>query len=169
MRQAAMLVVGIFATVLVIGAGAARAQEEAVPVNKIPKAVMDSLIARFPKARIDKCTRAKEGGDIVYDIEFTQQSGRKGEADIREAGTYINFEKQIDAKSLSRTVRGAVEQRYPKSTLKEVMEETEVKGRNERLSAYEVVLVTADRKNVEVRVSPDGRILEDTGETQAKK
>ena len=43
------------------------------------------------------------------------------------------------------------------------MEETEVKGEAERLSAYEVVLVTANKKEVEVRVSPDGRILEDTG------
>ena len=169
MRQAAVLVVGIFVTVWAIGSGAALAQEETVPANKIPTTVMDALLARFPRAMIDKCTRAKEDGEIVYDIEFTQQSGRKGEADIREAGTYINFEKAIDAKSLSRTVRDAVDKRYPKSTLKEVMEETEVKGRNEKLSAYEVVLVTADKKNVEVRVSPDGRILEDTGATEAKR
>ena len=31
----------------------------------------------------------------------------------------------------------------------------------EKLSAYEVVLVTAGRKSVEVRVSPAGKILED--------
>ena len=42
---------------------------------------MDALLAKFPKAKIDKCTKAKEGADIVYDIEF-QQEGRKCEADI---------------------------------------------------------------------------------------
>ena len=41
------------------------------------------------------------------------------------------------------------------------MEETEVKGADERLSAYEVVLVTADKKDIEVRLSPDGTILEE--------
>ena len=43
------------------------------------------------------------------------------------------------------------------------MQETDVNGKDEKLSAYEVVLVTSDKKDVEVRVSPDGRILEDTG------
>ena len=49
------------------------------------------------------------------------------------------------------------------------MEETEVKGKDEKLSAYEVVLVTADKKDVEVRVSPDGKILEDTGAKNQRK
>src|SRR5438132_7299710 len=35
------------------------AQEQAVPVDKIPKAVMNALLAKFPKAKIDKCTKAK--------------------------------------------------------------------------------------------------------------
>jgi hypothetical protein len=106
--------------------------------------------------------RAKEGNDIIYDIEFTQE-GRKCEADIRENGTYVNFEKAIEAKDLPKLVRDAIEKRYPRATLKEVMEETEVTGKDERLSAYEIILVTADRKEAEVRVSPDGKILEDTG------
>jgi hypothetical protein len=46
------------------------------------------------------------------------------------------------------------------------MEETEVMGKTEKLSAYEVTLTTADKKEVEVRLSPDGKILEDTGAAQ---
>jgi hypothetical protein len=150
---------------LFIATAAVWAQEEAVPQDKIPKAVMDALRAKFPKAKIDKCTKAKEGDDIVYDIEFTQE-GRKCEADITEKGTYINYEKAIEAKALPKAVRDAVAKRYPKSTLKEIMEETEVKGKDEKLAAYEVVLETADKKEVEVKVSPDGKILEDTGAKQ---
>lgn len=150
---------------LFLGAGEVQAQEEAVSQDKIPKAVMNALLARFPAAKIDTCTKDKEGNDVVYDIEFKQE-GRKCEADIRENGTYINFEKAIEARDLPRVVRDAIEKRYPKATLKEVMEETEVKGRDEKLSAYEVVLATADRSDVEVRVSADGRILEDSGAKQ---
>jgi hypothetical protein len=164
MRQSA-IVLGALALFLFIGTREVRPQEEAVPVKNIPRAVMDALLARFPKAKIDTCTRAKEGDDVVYDIEF-QQDGRKCEADIRADGTYINYEKAIEARDLPRAVRDAIEKRYPKATLKEVMEETEVKGKVEKLSAYEVVLVTADKKEAEVRVSPEGRILEDTGATR---
>lgn len=152
----------VIALFMFLGAKEVRAQEEPVPEVKIPKAVTNALLAKFPAAKIDKCTKAREDNDIVYDIEFKQE-GRKCEADIRENGTYINYEKAIAAKDLSKAVRNAIEKRYPKATLKEVMEETEVKGKEERLSAYEVVLVTADRKEAEVRLSPDGKILEDTG------
>ena len=161
MRQSIVLV-GVFGLFLFVGVPDVRAQEEAVSLDKIPKAVMDALLAKFPKAKIDKCTRAKEGEDMVYDIELTQ-GRRKCEADIKENGTYINYEKAIQAKALPKAVRGAIEKRYPKATLKEIMAETEVKGKEEKLTAYEVVLVTSDNKNVEVKVSTDGKILEDTG------
>ena len=163
MRHSVFLV-AVSAFLLCVGAGKVQAQEEPVPQDKIPKAVMDALLAKFPKAKIDKCTKAKEGDDIVYDIEFKQQNGRKGEADIKENGTWINYEKEMDAKDLPKAVRAAIEKKYPKSTLKLVMEETEVKGKDEKLSAYEVMIETADKKEVEVRVSPEGKILEDTGE-----
>src|SRR5437879_709376 len=87
---------GTFALFLFVATGTVRAQEEVVPQDKIPKAVMTALLTKFPKAKIDKCTKAKEGDDIVYDIEF-KQDGRKCEADIKENGTYINYEVAIEA------------------------------------------------------------------------
>jgi hypothetical protein len=144
-----------------MGVAPASAQDEPVTQDKIPGAVMDALHAKFPKAKIDTCTRAKEGDDVVYDIEF-RQDGRKCEADITEKGVYINYEKAIEARNLPKAVRNAIEQRYPRSTLKEIMEETEVKGKEEKLFAYEVVLVTADKKGVELKLSPDGKILEES-------
>src|SRR5262245_51827112 len=152
---------------LLIVTPALRADEEKVPLDKIPKAVKDALIAKFPKAKIDKCTKAKEGNDVVYDIEF-KDGDRKCEADIKENGTFINFEKAIEVKNLPKAVKEAIEKKYPKSTMKEIMEETEVKGKDEKIAAYEVVLVTADKKEVEVRVSPEGKILEDTGAEKTK-
>jgi Putative beta-lactamase-inhibitor-like, PepSY-like len=161
MRRSVILL-GAFTLFMVIGTAEVRSQEEAVPQDKIPKAVMDALLAKFPKAKVDKCVKEKEGGDTIYDIEFKQE-GRNCEADIKEDGIYLNYEKAVAARELPKAVRAAIEKRYPKATLNEVMEETEVKGRDEKLSAYEVVLVTADKKDVEVRLSPDGKVLEDTG------
>jgi hypothetical protein len=157
------LVVAALAVFLVAGSDArGQDKEDKLDLDKIPKAVMDALKAKFPKAEIHKWTKAKEGDDIIYDIEFKQE-GRKCEADIKENGTYINYEKEIAAKDLPKAVSDAIRKRYPRATLKEVMEETEVKGKDEKLSAYEVVLVTADKKDVELRLSPEGKFLEDSG------
>jgi hypothetical protein len=153
--------------VMLVVSLSAYGQEQAVAPSQIPKAVMSALHARFPQARITKSVKEKEGGQLIYDLEFTQQ-GRKCEADIAEDGTYINYEKAIEEKDLPRAVRDAVEKRYPKALLKEIMEETAVKGKEEKLSAFEVVLLTASKRSVEVTLSPDGKILEDTGAKPSK-
>ncbi len=137
--------------------------EADLELDKIPKLVMDALKAKFPKAEIHKWTKEKEGDIVVYDIEFKQE-GRKFEADIKEDGTIHNWEKEIADKDLPETVEKAVEKKYLKSTIKEIMEITLVKDGKDALEGYEIVLETSDKKEVEVTVAPDGKILEDSGE-----
>jgi hypothetical protein len=163
---------GLIAVLLAfaIAAPIARAddKDKKLDLDKIPKKVMDSLKAKFPKAEIHKWTKEKEGDAEVYDIEFTE-NGRKCEADIKEDGTMVNYEKEVAAKDLPKAVLEAVEKKYPKATLKECMECTEIKGKEEKLEGYEINLVTADKKAVEVTVSPEGKILEDSSEKKEKK
>jgi len=153
-----------FAFVLSVlaAAGSARAQDKKdEKKDEIPKKVMDALKAKFPKAEIRKWTKETENGKVVYDIEFTMEK-RNYEADIYEDGTYENWERAIEAKDLPKAVREAVDKKYPKAELKEVMEIFDVKDNKDVLHGYEVVLVTADKKDVEVTVAPDGKILEDS-------
>ena len=139
--------------------------EHDLQVDKIPKLVMDGLKAKFPKAKIHKWTREKEGEIVVYDIEF-EQVGRKFEADIKEDGTIHNWEKAIEAKDVPEIVMKSVEEKYPKSTLKEIMEITAVSDGKDTLEGYEIILETADMKEIEVMIAPDGKILEDSGENK---
>jgi hypothetical protein len=139
--------------------------EADLELDKIPEVVMGALKARFPDAEIQKWTREKEGDIFVYDIEFRQQD-RKFEADIKEDGTIHNWEKEIEAEDLPEATLKAVETKYPESTIQEIMEITAVTQGKEALEAYEVVLQTADKKEVEVAVAPDGEILEDSGEEE---
>lgn len=150
---------GLLACVLI--ATMAAAQDKKPDLDKIPKAVMDSLKMRFPRAEIRKCTMEKEADKIVYDIEFTQ-GAQKFEADIFEDGTIHNWEKEIAAKDVPAAVKAAVDKKYPKAAWKEIMQITEVKNGKEMLEGYEIVLETADKKEVEVTVAPDGKILEDS-------
>ena len=139
-------------------ASAAVAQDKK---DEIPKKVMDTLKAKFPKAEIQKATKEMEGDKVVYDIEFTQEK-RKFEADIFEDGTIHNWEKEIAAKDVPEAVKAAVDKKYPKAAWKEIMQITEVKNGKEMLEGYEIVFETADKKEVEVTVAPDGKILEDS-------
>ena len=155
----------VFAVALALLAGTTARAEDKKDDKKdeIPKKVMDALKAKFPKAEIRKWTKEKENDKVIYDIEF-KQDGKNFEADIFEDGTYQNWEKAIEAKDLPKAVRDAVDKKYPKATLKEVMEVNEVKDGKDKLEGYEIVLETADKKEIEVMVAPDGKILEDSSD-----
>jgi len=137
-------------------------------LDKIPKKVMDTLKAKFPEAKIHKATREKQGADTVWDVEFLVGK-RKCEADVKEDGTLIEYEQEIAAKDLPRAVSATVEKRYPRSTIEDVMEITEVKDKKESLRGYEINLVAADKRKIEITVAPDGKVLEDTGEEKKDK
>ena len=125
---------------------------------------MDALESKFPECKIEKWTKEKEGGIVIYDFEFTI-GGHKFEADIREDGTIHNLEKGIAAEYLPEEVMNVVNQKYPFYKLIKVMEITGVAGELDQLEGYEIVLETSDQEKIEVTFAPDGKILEeDTGD-----
>ncbi len=137
--------------------------EDALQLDKIPEVVMAGLKAKFPGAEIQDWAKEKEGDIIVYDIEF-KQADQKFEADIKEDGTIHNWEKEIAARDLPGAVKTATEEKYPNFNYKEIMEITAVKGGEDALEGYEIVLETAEGEEAEITVAPDGQIVEESGE-----
>lgn len=160
-RRAELFAV-LLAVFLLTGAAPIGQDKKDTPADKIPTKVMDALKARFPKARIDKWTREREADREVYDIEF-KQDGKKFEADIFADGTFHNWERQVAVRDLPDAVTKTVEKKYPNATIKEVMAITAMKDGKEALEGYEIVLETADRKQLEITVAPNGSVLEDSG------
>jgi uncharacterized membrane protein YkoI len=138
---------------LVAGAAAQK-----VPFDKVPKKVKDAVEARFPGAKVTSAEKETVEGAVVYDIELTHK-GRKFEMDIKEDGTVLEIEKEVPLKDVPKPVLKALEAKYPKSTVKEVMEVNKVKGKEEKPDHYEVTLETADKKTLEVEVSLDGKTI----------
>jgi hypothetical protein len=149
-------------------AGVGFAADGPKDLDKIPKPVMESLKTKFPNAKIEKGTKETENGKVIYDLEF-KQNGRKAEADIAEDGAIQNFEREFDAKKLPKAVVEAVEKKYPKAKMKEVLECTELKAKNEVHAGFEIVLETEAKKSVELTVAKDGKILEDSSATKPEK
>jgi hypothetical protein len=137
----------------------------AAPADKIPAHVMAVLTTKFPQAKIGTWSKEKEDGKEVYDIEFTQ-GGRKFEADIFADGSIQNWEQQITQGDLPPAVLQTVHKTFPNAVLKEIMAVTDVKNGAEQLEGYEIVVARAHKKDVEMTVAPDGRILEGPGKEQ---
>ena len=137
----------------------ASAQDEKVEPDKLPQKVKDTLKMRWSTAKITVATKTMENGAVVYDIEMTQD-GKKREADIKEDGSIVNFENQIAIKDLPKAVADAVKAKHPDATIKEAMETLVVKEGNDVVDEYEVLLETADKKEIELTVSVDGKKIE---------
>src|SRR5262245_24985073 len=135
---------------LALLAPVAPSQEKVAP-DKLPPKVMDVVKARFAGAEFTSITKETVDGAVIYDLEF-KHKGRKCEMDIKEDGTIINIEREIAAKDLPAAVTKAVKNKYPKATLKEVMEVMGMKDNKEVLEGYEVVFETTDKKTVELMV-----------------
>src|SRR5262245_4336800 len=125
--SAASAVAGL---VLLAAVAGADEKDKKISLDKAPKAVQDAIKGRFPKAEVASIEKETEGGKVVYDVELKHE-GRKYEMDIQENGTVLEIEKEIAAKDLPEAVTKGIEAKYPKATLKEVMEMYTVKGKEE--------------------------------------
>jgi hypothetical protein len=151
----ALMLGGMLGLVALVRDG--RADEEKIPLDKVPKAVLEAVKARFPDAKLLGAEIEKEGGKTVYEIAVKDRD-QKIEVTLTPEGKIVSLEKQIAAKDLPKAVVEALEAKYPKATYKMIEELIEVKDGKDKLEGYEVLLVTAEKKTVEVVVAPDGKI-----------
>jgi uncharacterized membrane protein YkoI len=148
-----------------------RAEDEKakkIPLDKAPKAVRDAIEGRFPGADVSSIEKENEMGKVVFDVEL-KHKGRKYEMDILENGTIIEIEKEIALKDVPAALLKTVKAKFPKATIKEVMEVNKVTGKKEKPDHYEVTIETADKKTQEVIVSLDGKTIKKEGEDKDKK
>jgi uncharacterized membrane protein YkoI len=145
----ASLVIGVLAGAL------ARADEEKVPLDKVPKAVLDAVKAKFEGAELKSASTEKEDGKLIYEINIKHQ-GHSIDVSLTEDGKIVSIEKTIDRKDLPKPVAEALDSKYPKATIKVIEEVTEKDKVN-----YEVHLVTVDKKEVEVVFDPSGKVVKE--------
>jgi uncharacterized membrane protein YkoI len=147
--------------------GGARADEENVPLDKLPKAVADGVKKRFPDAELKEASKEDENGKTVYEVSI-KDKGHNIDVTLTPEGGLVSIERSIEAKDLPKAVADTLEQKYPKATLKLVEEVIKVREGKEKLEYYELQLVTADKKKLEVTVTPDGKINHEEDKSKEK-
>jgi uncharacterized membrane protein YkoI len=149
---------------LLIAAGAVRAdeKEEKIPLDKVPKAVLDALKAKYPDAELVSAEKEIEDGKTIYEVAI-KNKGQKLEVSFSPEGKFIEAEKAIDVKDLPKAVTDALEAKYPKATIKRAEEVTKDDG-----VGYEVLITTADKKTFEIELDAKGKILEEESKDKKK-
>jgi uncharacterized membrane protein YkoI len=154
------LVVGTLGLALValVGLAAVRAdedKEEKVALDKLPKAVTDAVKAKFDGCEMIAASKEKENGKEVFEVAI-KHKGHNIDVTLTPEGKLVSVEKEIGAKDLPKAVSEALDAKYPKATIKKVEEET----KDDKVT-YEVLLVTAEKKTMEVTFDPKGKVVEE--------
>jgi uncharacterized membrane protein YkoI len=139
---------------LIVVAASARAADEKVPLDQLPKPVTATAKSKYPSAVITAAVKEVEDGKTTYEVTL-KDKGDSIDLVIKPDGTLVAIEKLIDAKDLPKPVAAAINAKYPGATIKKAEEVTEGD-----VISYEVGLTTADKKSVGLTLDPKGKILE---------
>lgn len=153
---------------LAISATSAGADEEKIAIDKLPKAVLETVKKRFPKAELVEAAKETDGDKVEFEVSL-KDGETKYDVMLSPEGKITLIEKTIPAKDLPKAVAAAVAEKYPKATYKLYEEMTKIVDGKEVLAYYEVLLVTAEKKTFEVEVSPEGKILKTEEKVDEKK
>ena len=143
------------------------AEEKAVSLDKLPKAVTEAVKKMFPKAELIKATQEEEEGEVEYEVTV-KENGKKIDITVEADGDIEGLEKEIDLKDLPKAVTQALEKKYPKAVQTSAEAVFEIEDGKEELEYYEVQIKTADNQELEVKIKADGKIITKKDEDKGK-
>ncbi len=138
----------------------AYADEKKVALDKVPKPVIEAAKARFKDAVITGAAKETDDEKLVYEV-FLKDKGQAIDVMLSPEGEILVIEKAITVGDLPAAVAKAIEDKYPKATYKKVEEMVKVKNKKEKLAYYEVLLTIAETDKREVKLTPEGKIVDD--------
>ena len=148
------------ALVLIGALGAARADEEKVALDKLPATVKAAIKARFPGAEMKGAAKESEEGETIFEVALTYK-GDKYDVAVEPDGEIEEVERAIFVDALPSAVVKAIKAKYLKAKIEEAEEVTDEHGE----VCYEVAVEVGD-KEIEVAVTPKGKIKKGDGEDE---
>src|SRR4051812_1069756 len=100
------------ALALFVLAAAVRADEEKVPLDKVPKPVLEAAKKRFPKAEIKGASKETDKDKTVYEVTF-KQDGKNIDVTLTPDGTITLIEQEVAFKDLPKPVADTFTAKYP--------------------------------------------------------
>ncbi len=155
------------AAVLVGARAWAEDEETPVALDKLPKAVVDSLMKQFPHAKLEKATTEKEDDEVYFEVTILD-GAVKSEVKLEEDGEIEEIERSVDLKTVPAAVTDLVMKAHPHATLKSAEAVYELEDGKEELEYYELQIETAEKKAVEVKVKYEVEIIDDAHEDKEK-
>ncbi len=137
-------------------AAAAHAEgETAISFDAVPANVMDTALTTAPGVEFEKVSTEEENGATIYEFEATTFEGKHVEVDVREDGTLMEIEMEMDFDEVPDAVVETLLAAYP--DFAETYVEASIRG--DWSTVYEIEGDTRDGERVAVEISEVGEII----------
>ena len=155
-RAMKAILLAAFCVLFCLSAGEAKAGEEKIALDKLPKAVSEAVSKKFPKADLKDAVKETTDGKVTYEV--TIKDGKtKIDVNLTDAGVITGYKKEVKLKDMPKAVSDAVAAKHPTGKAKTAEIVYTVKDSKDTLAFYEV-FVEVDGKTIEVEVLEDGKL-----------
>jgi uncharacterized membrane protein YkoI len=131
------------------------AADEDIKPSELPSVVTEALKAKFPKAEIKSAEKGEEDGKPIFEVTIKND---KHDIDVTLStkGEILSFEKTLKMNDLPKAMKRSLNSKYPRATVQVIEEVWE----HDKLTGYEGIIITPDKKKVEVNFDPKGKLIE---------
>jgi hypothetical protein len=141
-----------------------RADEEKVPLDKVPKAALKAVKDKYPRAKLLGADKEKENGKTVYEIQI-EYKDHNIDVTVTPEGKILSAEKTIKEREVPEAVTKAFKAKYPKAKIKKI---EEISKDADQVTAYEY-LIEFGKKKLEVKFDPKGKFLAEENKDKEEK
>jgi hypothetical protein len=143
---------------LFLATATVKGDEEKIALDKLPKVVVQMVKKAYPKAEMKEAVKEVANDKTSYEVMV-----KDGETDITitltSEGAITLIEKEIPLKSVPKVVMAAVMAKYPKAKPTKAEKLFKIVEGKEAFDKYEVIIDADDKKDLEVYVTEDGKIV----------
>jgi hypothetical protein len=131
------------------------AADEDIKPSELPSVVTEGLKAKFPQAEIKSAEKGEEEGKPIFEISISNDK-HAIDVTLSPKGEILSFEKTLKMNELPKAMKKSLNAKYPHATIQVIEEVWE----HDKLTGYEGIVVTPDKKKVEVTFDPKGKLIE---------
>ena len=125
--------------------------------GKLPRAARQVIQKRYPDATVIDTKQRTAGGKTEYHVALLS-NGRRADVSVTAEGQFTRAVRDVAPSDLPKIVSNALAAKYPNSDVRSVEEISKSEGGTDTIAQYEVLLVTGGKREIEIQVSPDGKI-----------
>lgn len=132
------------------------AGDEDIKPESLPKPIKNAIRKRFPRSKIVSAEKGTEYGKPIYEASIESEK-HKIDVTLDPDGKILSFEKALLASERPKLMMQSLNAKYPHATIKLVEEVWE----NDKFTGYEVTVVDANKKSLDVSFDKKGKLVED--------